>query len=655
ALIDILRQKEWPHLGKAVGILLIGLFLAIGSGASNLLTSLEYGEQTMRGEPILEKATDQVAQSSSETDGLEWNYAMNWSNGTKDLMATFVPGAAGGGSGEQTTRSSAFGKALSRLGGRLPAEFSAPLYHGNLPFTSGPAYLGAVIWFLFILGIITVKGPLKWWLALGTLLTFFLSMGSEAAWLNRPLYDHLPLFNKFRSPSSALTVTIVLMAALGVVGLHRWKELLDSQAEKAKKQLFLAAGITGGIALFVALLGPSMVNFSRATDLSSVGRFIGQPQLSVEAGAPLLDGLEDTRKALFSGDAWRSFLFVVLSAGILFLYQRKTIGIGVLAAVLSLFVVIDFQGINTRYLEKSDFVRKRQLGQIYEPSRADEQILADQDPHFRVYNTSTGQNPFEDALPSYHHKNIGGYHPAKLQRYQDMIDRHLGQGNQAAFDMLNAKYFITRSENGPVARRNPGALGNAWLVNNIQTANTNKAEIEAINGLDPSNTAIVHQEFAENIAGLNPDGTGEVSLLSYTPNKLEYSFNSSSDQLVVFSEVWYGPNTGWKAYIDGTEAELIRANYILRALRVPAGSQKIEMRFAPQTFVLGKTVSLISSLAILLGILAYMYLWFARQPKATEVQPAAEAVPVPAPVQYQNKPPKEAKPSSKKTKKKKKK
>ncbi|MGB3548498.1 MAG: YfhO family protein [Saprospiraceae bacterium] len=606
-----LRRGELVHFAKATAVLLLGLGLALGAISSNFLLTNEYAADTMRGAPILTPeaaAPTNGVQSSSETDGLSWDYAMNWSNGTIDLLATFIPAAAGGGSGEEISNDTPLGQAFRNLGARLPATFRAPTYHGALPFTSGPAYFGAAIWLLFVLGVVLVKSPIKWWLLGGTVLTFLLSMGSNAEWLNRFLFDYVPLFNKFRTPNSVLSVTAFLVPALGLLGLHQL--MVDKAAGTDRtKELYIAGGIVGGSALLLAVLGSSLVAFSMPNDAASLGRLTGG-----EAPAALVTALADTRAGLFSGDAWRTFLIVALSGGAIWLFLKEKIGLLPLAGILLVITLVDLWGVGTRYLSKDDFVTERQYDQsVQTPSPADQQILQDPDPNYRVFNTTV--DPWNDASTSYFHKSVGGYHAAKLQRYQDLIDRHLSRGNQRVFDMLNTKYIIARGPEGaPTVQRNPGALGNAWLVSDIRSVPDANAEIAALSEVEPKQTAVIHQEFQSAVAGLNPTGEGSISLSSYAPNALVYQFDSPAEQLAVFSEIWYGPDKGWEATIDGQPADIIRANYALRAIRVPAGKHEIRMTFQPVAYAIGTTLSLVCSLLIILGLIGYAVYDYRNRP-----------------------------------------
>lgn len=606
------KNGDWQHFGKSLGILLIGLLLSLGAASNNVLPSLEYGRQTMRGKPILKKPANKKATSSSETEGLEWTYAMKWSNNYEDVLATVIPRAAGGGSGEMISKDTPFGKAFSRIGARLPAEFQAPTYHGGQSFTSGPRYLGAVMWFFFILGLFSLKGPAKWWFGIGMLFAVFLSMGINAAWLNRFMYEYIPMFNQIRAPSSVFDSVGILVAGMAMLGLHAWIKQLNDNKEVAKKQLIFASATALGSLILIYLIGPSIIDFASPTDASSMQRMIGQSGTPEIIGT-LVGALESTRESMFKADALRTLLFMALSGVTAFLFWRGTIKLPIFAAILAVLVMVDITGVSGRYLQNKDYKPKRAVAQSVEPDAADKQILADKDLYYRVYNT-TVPDPFQDAMTSYLHKSIGGYHAAKLQRYQDLIDRHLLKGNQAVFNMLNTKYYIINGPQGKTAQRNPNALGNAWLVSNIKTVNSPNEEIDAMkDGFNPATTAIVHSEFSNEVANINPNGQGSIQLTNYSPMELKYSFNSSSEQLAVFSEIWYGPDLGWKATIDGEPAELIRVNYALRGLKVPAGQHEIVMSFNPSSYTMGFILSLVCSSLILFGLLAYFFLEFRKQ------------------------------------------
>lgn len=610
-LAKAIREKEVPHFLKAVGTLVIGGILALGSTASNILPTLEYAEDTMRGKPILETSGPVDPNNSSQTEGLAWNYAMAWSNGVIDLFSSFIPGVAGGATGEPISRDSDIGRDLSARGAQLPQTFGAPLYWGALPFTSGPIYFGAVIFLLFLMGLPLVKGPVKWWLALGTLFTFMLSMGSNLEWFNRPIFDLLPLYNKFRTPNSVLGVTSVLVPALGLLAVNR---IIKGEVAKQEvmRSLMISGGILGGLCLFFVLLGPSMFDFTHPRDAQNAQTF--RPELLIAA-----------RQSLIRADAFRSLILIALGAAGIWAYIHNKLEKKWLILGLGALTLFDLWGVGRRYINAENFVTEANYEANFSPRAVDTQILQDPAPYFRVLDLT--ESTFESTKTSYYHKSIGGYHAAKLQRFQDIIDRHISQGNQGVIDMLNTKYFIQPGpDRQPVAQQNPGALGNAWFVDSLVTVADANEEIAALNNIDPGKSAIVHQEFSSYINGLDPAPNGSIELTAYAPDKLTYQSTSSSDQLAVFSEIWYGPNKGWNAYLDGEPVEHIRVNYLLRALRIPAGQHEIVFEFAPGVYKAGVAISLISSLIIIFGILGiagyYGYQFWQRM----QNQPAVETV-----------------------------
>ncbi|HMQ49901.1 MAG TPA: YfhO family protein [Saprospiraceae bacterium] len=615
-LIYSLQQKELLHFGKAALVLIVGGLLALGSTASNLWITYEYSKDTMRGEPILKPEGE--PQSSSETDGLAWDYAMQWSNGTLDLFASFIPGVAGGGSQETVGANSAVVKDLKRKGANIPNEIPAPLYWGALPFTSGPIYFGAVVVFLFLMGLVLVKGPVKWWLALGTLLTLLLSMGKNLEGFNRFFFDVVPLYNKFRTPNSILSVTAFLVPALGFLAMN---EVLKEKPDKAaiQKALLVGGGIAALISLFFALIGPSMFSFSNPGD----ARY-------EEAGYSI-EAIMADRQSLMRRDAFRSFLLVALSAGLIWAYINEKIkSSGMLLAGIGILCLFDMWTVGKRYLNEDLFKSKSQYQANFRPRPVDEQILQDTDPNYRVYDATV--NPYQSASASYFHKSVGGYHAAKLQRYQDMIDRHLSKNNYSVLNMLNTRYFIGTGPDGqPTVQRNRQALDNAWFVGSIQMVNSANEEIDALTDFNPDSVAFVHQEFQDYVKGFNPVKGGSINLTSYEPNHLTYKSTAENEQFAVFSEIWYGPDKGWQAYVDGQPVEHIRANYILRAMRIPAGNHTIEFRFEPKSFQKGKMVSQVFSSILLLGFLGFLgyrsYEWYSSPAPSKPAAPKPEKSP----------------------------
>lgn len=604
--VDALKKKKLADFAITTGGIIAISLVALASSASNMLPTLEYAKDTMRGEPILTTSSN-TGSKSSEVDGLDWQYATNWSNGFLDLVTTYIPGAVGGSSAETAPSGSVTVKNLQRKGARISDDAKLPLYWGAMNNTGGVFYFGAVLFFLLILQLFIGNKKLSIWLAATLILMAMISMGRNLEWFNKFLFDHLPYYNKFRTPnsvSSVMTAIFGLGAAFGLHALVTYK----GDMKKLKQAVIYSGGILAAISLFFILVGPSIFDFSHPNDAAYA-----------QQGFDLND-LRADRKKMLRMDAFRSLIFVVLAAGTAWLFVSKKIKQPILIAAITIFAVVDITGIGRRYLSNEDFKPNRQVN-TFSKRPADEQILSMEKERgaYRVYDLSI--STFNSVGASYWYNQIGGYHPAKLQRFEDIKNYHLLKGNQAVLNMLNAKYIITRE--GQV-QQNPGALGNAWLVDNIQFVESNDEEISALNNFNPSATAIVHKTFRQNLDGMNPTGNGSVQMTSYAPNKISYQSNTSSEELVVFSEVWYGPDKGWEVTIDGNPAELVRVNYVLRGVKVPAGQHEIVMEFNPTSVATGNTLTLISSILLILFAGFVMYRSYLRTAKETE--PAIERV-----------------------------
>lgn len=615
-LVSDFKSQQLPHFVKASAILVLAGILGLLANASNLLPTYEYSKDTMRGKPILENAnaSGALVSSSSETEGLSWDYAMGWSNGTIDLLASFIPGVAGGGSQERLGKNNPLRKDPNWRRMVQSSNGLAPLYWGDLPFTSGPIYMGAIVFFLFLVGLILIKGPIKWWIGLGTLLTLCLSMGKNMAWFNEFFYYHVPLYNKFRTPNSILSVTTFLMPVLGFIALDKIVKG-KAQEKEITNSLIVAGGISGALCLFFLLLGPSMFDFSTPGD----ARY-------TQAGFPI-EPLMDSRKALMRSDAIRTLLLFGIAGGLIWAFIKHKIQSNILIIGVGVLVLFDVWSVGRRYLDGSEF--QYIPGKAYEapiPMNAADQEILKNEPHRGAYRVlDLTASPFKSSRASYFHSSLGGYHAAKLQRYQDIIDYYLDPGiqqlsraleadpsitgittalaNQGAMNMLNTKYLLLNPDGPPVT--NPHALGNAWFVGSVQMVNTPNEEIEAIAQINPNNEAIVHQEFASVLGNLSLQKNGSITMSNYAPNHLTYQSSSTSEQLAVFSEVWYGPDKGWNAYIDGQPAQHIRVNYFLRGLKIPAGEHKVEFRFQPKTYQMGRIISILCSSLIVLTMIGY--------------------------------------------------
>ena len=506
-IIEFIRfiiARDYKAIGISSLIFIAGIILAVASSASKLWTTYEYSKETMRGTPILKPEGE--VKSSSETQGLEWSYAMNWSNGVMDLFSTFIPGVVGGGSGETVSKDSEFAKKYRELSGSLPSDLKAPLYWGVLPFTSGPPYMGALIIFFFIFGLFTIKSRYKWWAFASVALLFLLSLGKNLEFFNKFFYDYFPMYNKFRTPNSIMGIAAIPLIFFAVYTI---KHLVTDNFEKKTllRNLWITLGITGGISLFFAALGPSFFDFSTTAD-----------QQYVQYG--LDKAFVSDRQSLMTADSLRTLFIVLLGAGLTWALINKKISSNLMIIGTGIIIFFDIITVDMRYVNHKSFVNQRNIENAFTQREVDKQILQDPDPYYRVFDLSV--DPFNSAMPAYWHKNIGGYHAAKLQRYQDVIDRYISKSNMRVIDMLNAKYVIQKKDNTEFFNVNPNAMGNAWLVDSIKMVDNANQEIDAIGTTNVRATAIVHKEFNDYVRSLDPDPSGEIKLTSYSPDKLEY-------------------------------------------------------------------------------------------------------------------------------------
>lgn len=587
-VVNLVIEKEYTQLTKSIGALALGSMLALGAAFSNIYTTYEYGEDTMRGKAIL--SGEEGKGSSSAVKGLDWDYAMRWSNGYRDLWASYIPNAVGGGSSATLPKNSETYKFFKKRGVNINKVAPGISYFGKLPSTSGPIYFGAALFFLFFLGMFISKNSIKWWILSSVIITFIFSLGNNAELINRSFFDYFPLFNKFRTPNSVLSVTAILIPLMAGLTL---KELLENRDNVSIKSFFFGAGSFAGITLLVALLGTSFMDLTGPSD-----SVLSQNGFD-------LDMLQNDRAAMLRSSALRVLGSILVLSILIYFYLKGKLNFIVFGAVAGIFVIGELMYENQKYIAHDDFQSKRKLDRAIAPRNVDKQIMQDADPYYRVYDTTV--NTFNNSQGAYYHKLIGGYHAAKLQRYHDVIYKHIVNGNMKVLNMLNTKYIIQNPE-APTAQQNPAALGNAWFVNNIKIVPSADAEIAALNDFDPLGDAIVHKEFSDYVSNAEYQKQGTISLSSYHPEKLVYQTNASSDQFAVFSEIWYGPDKGWKASIDGQSVEHIRVNYLLRGLKIPSGKHEVVFEFDPSSVKMSSMVSYISSaLIILLGLyLAYL-------------------------------------------------
>ena len=557
----------------SVGVLLLGCAMALTINSRHLFVNQQYAEYTMRGGSEISVTPEDLYKDgepksiAGKTSGLDIDYAYSWSYGKGETFTLLVPGMYGGGSGETVSKDSEFYKNFRQT--------QAPLYWGDQPFTSGPVYFGAIIVFLFVLGLIIVKGPERWWILIATLLSIIMAWGKNFAAFNEFLFEYLPMYNKFRTPSMSLVianVTTVLMAILALKTILN-KEVGQKQLQKA---LYISTGITGGLCLMFVIFAGSF-SYSGLSDMQMAAQYGNQWQA-------IQDILVSDRKDLLVSDSMRSLILILLAAATIWLFNNNKLKNQnwVVVAIIAL-TLFDLWGVDKRYLNDNNFVNKNKIK--LQPTQddliIDEYARINGDKDYRVFNVAV--NTFNDSYPSAFHHQIGGYHAAKLRRYQDLIDFYLSRHiNTDVLNMLNARYFVVpNGQGGTAVQRNVAALGNAWFVDNYRLVDDPNAEILALNDFDPAQTAIVNKEFAELLAGkdLTRDSNSVIEPVHqqpYNPDYLQYKSKTTKDQLAVFSEIYYKPD--WIAYIDGERAEYIRVNYVLRAMVVPAGEHTIEFR-----------------------------------------------------------------------------
>lgn len=589
--------------------------LSIGSHASRLWVSISYAEQSNRG-------GSELSDNTQSKGGTDRDYAFQWSYGKMETFTYLIPNFYGGGSGSGASLGQTSNTYKTFQANGINPQFAAnmPFYWGAQPFTSGPAYMGAIVCFLFLFGMFVSKNPIKWWLLSVVVLFTVLAWGKNLEAVNNFLFDALPLYNKFRAVTMILSIVPLFLVWGAILGLQVLFEP-DFDKAKAKYALQWSGGIIGGLLLFFALLGGSFQNYSTNAYQESVdaeGKKMSMNQddlfvknLSQQLGnnenlaQEIMQSIRSDRAMMQRNDAWRSFIFVALAFGALWFAVGGSFPIVYAVGALSFLALIDMWGIDWRYLNDENFVKQSRFEAVFEQTDADKTILADKDLSFRVFNTTV--SPFNDATTSYWHQSIGGYHGAKLRRYQDVIEKHLGQNNRAVYNMLNAKYFITQAENGaPIARQNPDAMGNAWFVPEYKLVNSPDEEINALTDFDPAKTAFIDKTFEAQLKDLSPkpDSGASIKLIQNLPNHLVYESNTNAKQLAIFSEIYYldEGNSQWTAYIDGKEVPHLRANYILRGLVVPAGKHKIEFKFDSKVYHQGESIALICSLLLLAGL-----------------------------------------------------
>lgn len=610
--INALKEGKLKQFFLASGVSLLIAGLGLGTNMQMFLSTMEYNKTTMRGgESELTINHDKEKKSG----GLDKEYAFRWSNAWGESFTVLVPLLYGGASQENVGDGSETAAAMSRLGVQPQAidgfVANLPTYWGDQPFTGGPFYFGAIIVFLFVLGLFIIKSKHKWWVVGVSALAFVMSVGYNFPSFNYFLFDHLPAFNKFRVPNMILTIPQLLFPFFGVWALN---EALKSKisGEELWKHAKLAGIITGALCILAVAVG-SMNSYKSKND-DRLQQQLTQSFGSEEPAKSVVSAIREDRSSMAMKSAFKSILFIALMVGLIWAYSKKKIKATHVAIATIALVAIDLITIGARYLNEENYVDEMDYEAQFNPRPVDRQILQDPDPYYRVLDLSV--NTYNNSIQSIHHKCIGGYSPAKMEIYQDMIDIHMnGRYNAEVLNMLNTKYIISpQGQNGqPVAIPNQEANGNAWFVNEIKWTETADDEILALNAhslgdtakhddFNSETTAVLRTKYKDALQGYNfgKDSAASITLTKYGLMKLEYTSNNSKDGFAVFSDIYYP--YGWRAFVDGEEVDIYKTDYLLRGIKIPAGEHKIEFEFHPNTFYKGDRIAFISSWLLILLI-----------------------------------------------------
>lgn len=622
--VKALREKQLQSFLKSSAIVIVAAGIGVAINISNLYHTWQYQKESMRGKSELVKGNN----ANQTSSGLERDYITQWSYGIDETMTLLVPNAKGGASAPLVQNESAMSKADPQVQSMLPQIYEAfPQYFGSQPGTSGPVYVGAFVLFLFVLGMFIVKGPMKWALMGATILSILLAWGKNFMGFTDFFLDYVPMYAKFRTVASILVIaefTIPLLAALAL------KQIVD-EPEELKKQMkfvYISLGLTAGVAFLMAVAPGIMSPFVSEQETQMIASIQG---MDANTQHLIISNIESMRQAMVSADAWRSVVIILIGFALLMAFRFRKLPGKYMIVALAVLCLIDLWQVDKRYLNDGMFVPRSERENPHQPTAADAKILQDRSLNYRVLNFAV--STFNDNETSYFHKSVGGYHPAKLRRYQEMIDAYIAPQMQAAMgeistkggdmqkvdgrkvfpvlNMLNTKYFILPLQGGTtVALQNPYAQGNAWFVNKIVYVGDANAEYAQVAKINLQTEAVADKKF-ESVLGqaITNDSTATVRLTSYQPNNLRYTVDSKNGGIVVFSEIYY---PGWTATVDGTPTPIARVNYILRALTVKPGKHTVVFDFHPSSIRTTEIIAYISLVLLLLAIVGTVYVEFRK-------------------------------------------
>jgi hypothetical protein len=626
-LADAIRKKQLAHWLKATGVCIVGGLIGLLVNLSNLYHTWEYSKESMRGKSELVKEQSENQTSS----GLDRDYITGYSYGIGETWSLLVPNVKGGASDRVLGATSVGQKEgnshfLNANGQQIPYSYfynQMPQYWNEStldrqqPGTSGPVYVGAFVLMLFVLGLFIVRSPLKWALLAATVLSILLAWGQNLMWFSNIFIDYVPMYAKFRTVESILVIAEFCIPLLAMLTLKQIIEEPQVLTQKIK-YVYASFAVTGGVCLLFALMPSVFFNFTTSTEMNQFNEMMGS-----QAGA-FMQNLQEVRKSIFTADCWRSFIIIVVGTLLLLFYKARKLQAPYLVAALFVLCLVDLWQVNKRYLNDEMFVPKSERETAQPQTLADQQILQDKALDYRVLNVSEGLGMvFNDNSTSYYHKSIGGYHAAKLRRYQELIDAYLMREAATVeqvvpklgydlsvyptdslipvLNMLNTKYVIVRGQNQqPMAVQNPGAFGNAWFVDHVKFVKNANEEIDAIGRLSLRHEAVADEKFSSVLGeSVEQDSTSTAVITSYDANLLTYDVKSAKGGVLVFSEIYY---PGWTATVDGKPAELGRVNYVLRALKVEPGQHKVELAFFPKSVKTTETIAW-TALGVLLLLL----------------------------------------------------
>ena len=596
--VDAYRKKVLPHFFKSVGLLCVAAILAVGLNATNIMATQEYVKESTRGKSELTINPDGSAREA--TSGLSREYITEYSYGLLESFNLYIPKFMGGGNREDVGKDSETYKAYTNLGASpieaLEGSRNAPMYWGDQTIVEAPAYVGAVIIFLFVLGLFLVKGRLKWWLVGGTLLSLLLSYGKNVGFLTDFFIDYVPLYNKFRAVSSIQVILELCIPVLGIFALVRLFNDFQKDEEKLNA-LKYSVIVTAGLALVFLLFKSFLFDFESFRDGDYIEAY----------GQPFIDAVIEDRKALMTKDTLRTLVLVLLSAGTVYFFIKKKLSETLTVVVFAALLLFDLVSVDRQYVNNDNFTSALRVDKPYQATAADKEILKDKG-HFRVLDMSSeGQS--KPGRAAYFHNSLFGYHAAKLGRYNELMEFHVYKNNMNVLNMLNTKYIIAEEQGSIFPYTNTEANGNAWFVNNIKVAADANQEIIALDSIDTKTTAIIEKSVFSNNnlkSSYQVDSMATIQLKEFKPNYLKYESRNTNDGLAVFSEIYY--DKGWNAYINGNLVSHLRVDYVLRALEVPKGNHIIEFKFEPAVVATGSKVALASS--AILGLLILFGLFY---------------------------------------------